>query len=251
MILSSDALFTYIDCPLKYALKYNAKAVPEGVSANEAFSKTIHSVIYHFWYKIMNEGKASDLDLKNKWESMWFESNGITKDDIIYGRKRDKTDLGYKGLGYLQAFFRQVKYNTGVPICIDKEFMAPIGDHYVTGNLELVREVGNGAGKIIEIIDYKTGRSLPDEKLVERDLALTLQSYAFRHMFQAKEQKLTYFYLRHARPLETMRGPSHYRRLTETVNSVAKCIEDQIFYPRQTYTCIGCGYKKYCDIWPL
>ena len=57
---------------------------------------------------------------------------------ILSMEEKDKTDLGYKGLGYLQAFFRQVKYNTGVPICIDKEFMAPL--ELCNWQLELVRK---------------------------------------------------------------------------------------------------------------
>jgi CRISPR/Cas system-associated exonuclease Cas4 (RecB family) len=240
-----------MDCPVKYALRYKAKVEPEFITSKEAYSKTLHTCIYHFWYKLMDGGKVTEDDILDKWESLWFEGHKVSKEDVMYGTKKEKTDMGYKGVGILQSFFRNVKYNPGVPICIAKEYSAPIGDNFITGKFELVREVKDNATnrRVIEIVDYKSGDIVPDNILVDSDIALTMQSYGFRHMFQSREQRLTYYYLKAGREIQTHREAWQYKKMISTVTNVCKAIEQSIYYPRQSYLCKSCPFKNFCDDW--
>jgi len=250
MNLTQDEIFTYLECPVKYALKYNAKIEPEEQTLKQQYSEALHTTIYNFWHKILDGHRVSSDELKAKWESLWFKSHNINKMDIIYGTKNDKVELGNKGHQILQSFMRNLQGNPGVPICVAKSIMAPIGDHMLTGNIELVREVKENEMRILEVIDYKTGDTMPDQMSADRDLALTIQSYLFRRAFQAREQRLVYYYLKHGKPIYTIRDSQHFRTLMATVDSVAKAIENEIYYPRQAFTCKVCTYREYCDGWP-
>ncbi len=250
MELTTQQVLTYIDCPIKYALTYNARIKPDTESLHELWSKAMHTAAYYFWYRLMDAKRVTEQEMLDKWESLWYKALGITREDIIFSRRDERVDLGLKGTSILQGFMRNISATPSVPICIAKEFSVPIGDHVISGNFEVVRETKEPGKRLIEIIDYKTGQTIPDQTMVDMDLALSIQSYAFRHMFQAKEQRLTYYYMRHNRSINTVRESLHYRRMIETIKAVADSIQSNIYYPRQTFMCKSCTYKQYCDVWP-
>lgn len=247
MILDARSIYTYMDCPIKYALMYNTKFKPGEKSMAEKFSEAMHTTLYYFWFKMMNDGRVTDVELIKKWESIWYDGNGISAEDIMYYKKKDLVDLGNKGTAMIQGFIRTNKNNPGYPIAVNMDFAVPIGDHHITGRFELVREIN----RALEIVDYKTSMSIPDRVIVDRDIALTMQSYAFRHMFQKNENLLTYHYLRQNKPISTRRTRHDYDRLAETINAIAHCIEHKIYYPRDTFKCGSCEYKNHCGEWPL
>jgi len=251
--LTMDELLTYISCPMRYALKYNAKFDPKGIPEQEEFKQALHTCIYYFWCKIMNENSITNGDLNSKWESLWFGKKNISREDIMYDGVNKEVKLGYQGFGYIQSFFNRMQHDPGVPICVAKDFDVPIGDHIIKGTFELIKETKENGRRIIEIVDYKISPSMPDKDRIERDIPLTIQSYAFRKLFQAKEQKLTYYYLNHNDSISAHRMMHDYNRVTYIVNSVAKSIEDNIYFPREihNYLCRDqCAYKTYCKEWP-
>ncbi len=250
MELSVSQVLSYINCPIRYALEYNARIKPEDDSLHEQWAQAMHTAVYHFWYRLMDAKRITEQEMLDKWESLWYQRLGITKEDIIFSRRDERVELGLRGTGIIQGFMRNMSQTQSVPVCVGKEFSVPIGDHIITGTFEVVRETKESGRRLVEIIDYKTGQTVPDQTMVDMDLALSIQSYAFRHMFQAKEQRLTYYYMRHNRSINTVRESLHYRRMTETIKAVAGSIEANIYYPRQTFMCKSCMYKQYCDVWP-
>ena len=47
----------------------------------------------------------------------------------------------------------------------------------------------------------------------------------------------------------TTRNLNDYERLKSTVNNIAKSIQNELYYPRETFMWNSCNYRNYCRAW--
>lgn len=250
MIFDIEQIETFRLCPLQYKFKYVDKIPASEESSSTQFSKSLHKVIYYFFNSIMNGMPVSDSKLAKKWQEEWF--NGVDVQDVLFGTKREKTDIGYKGLGMLHTLYNNEHLNPGFVIGVNMHMdRVPIGDYFINTDIELIREVQEGNDKLIEIVDFRAGYNYPDEWMALNDLRLTMQSYAFRKIFGAKEQRSTYYFLRTNKKIYTHRNAQQFDRLKTTIDSVAQNINAECFYPREGHHCKTCPFRDICSVWPV
>jgi CRISPR/Cas system-associated exonuclease Cas4 (RecB family) len=246
MKISLQEVQDYISCPLLYDFKYR-HGLPENENLNREVAEKMLKVVYYFYFKVM-DGHAPALEtLKNKWETIWFGK--MSPMEYMLTPRTDKMDTGQKAVPMIDNFFKENYYTPGTPLVINSDFEVEVGDHEVSGTIHLVREVQDGPRKVIELLEYKTGTHTPSEWMVENDLVLSLNSFAFRRIYKHREQRAVAHYLRSNKYFATMRTEEHYRRMTTTIDMIARCLQRGIFYPRQTFLCSTCSYKYYCSAW--
>lgn len=256
MEIHVDQLHAYLNCPLKYRFEHvNKLEVEKGRSV--LFKEAVHKAISSFYFSLMGERLMSAKQMKDKWASIWGEVQEGPKDLTEFllkerghnERKQSKTDKQMvQGFEMIHNFHYYNKDNPGTPIAVDLEYRVPIAGVTLVGKFELIRErVDNEAGtRFIEIVDFKTGNEETDPFLIQNDINLTIASYAFRNLFHAKEDRITYHYLKSGQDVHTQRTEDDYRRLEAIVAGVAKAIQDQHFYPRQSFMCKACDFKDVC-----
>lgn len=262
MELSLDEIHTYLQCPATYYFKYvQGEKVEDPLSVT--YSKALHKTINHFYYNMLNGRVLTAKQLKDKWGSIWSDVRGDSMnltDDILKehqtalsGNKqpaRAKMDKQVvQGMEAIHNFYHFNKDKHGIPIAVNHEFRVPIGSVTVTGNFELIRETLDisSSNRFIEIVDFKTGNEATDLFLVRNDLNLSVMSYAFRNLFQAREDRLTYNYLKTGQEIYTGRGQKEFDRMKATIEGVAEGIANKRFYPRQTFMCRSCPFKQVCN----
>lgn len=246
MKISISELRSYRKCPLYYQFKY-VDGIQEEQSISQELDEKLHRLIYYFYYRIMNKDIPHLESVKRKWNSLWY--GNMDPMEYILTPKNDRSEAGHKALPMIDNFYKSNCSVPGMPLAIEQEFTVRVGDHEVSGILELVREIQDGPRRVIEIIDYKTGTQVPIQWNVDYDLYLSLQSYAFRTIFGAKEQRTLAHYLRSNRVFVTYRSQDHYERMASTVDQIAKSIYRGLFYPQESYMCNSCYYKNYCTVW--
>ena len=246
MKISAAEIHSYRKCPLYYQFKYT-DGIPEDAGVNQELNDKIHRLIYYFYYRIMNKDIPHLDSIKKKWNSLWYGE--MDPMEYILTPKNDRAEAGHKALPMVDNFYKSSCTAPGMPLAIEQEFVVNIGDHEVSGIIELVRELQDGPRRVIEIVNYKTGSQLPTQWNVDYDLNLSLTSYAFRTLFGAKEQRIAAHYLRSNRIFVTHRLPEHYDRMATTVDQVVKSISRGLFYPKESYLCNSCYYKNYCTVW--
>lgn len=256
MKITVDELHSYMQCPAKYNFKHN-KGIYEGDSKNIIFKKALHKTIYYFFYNVMNEQVPSLANLKDKWaaicsEMFDFEEEGVfssRKGYIPRGKNMRKNPEFVRGMEMIHNFYQFNHKNPGAPIAVDHKYQVSFGDVVVEGTFELVREIVDEEDnrRYIEIVDYKVNDRGIDYFLVKNDLNLLLASYAFRNLFQAKEDRLKYHYMNTGRDIIVNKRDDNFRRIESVVEGISKGIEMEHFYPRQTFMCKGCELKDICD----
>jgi CRISPR/Cas system-associated exonuclease Cas4 (RecB family) len=256
MELHVDELHAYLNCPLKYRFKHvNKIEVKKGKGA--LFKEALHKTIFSFYFALMGERLMTGKQMKDKWASVWGEMRGERQelDEFLFEssngkEKKNKNDkYNIQGFEMVHNFHHYNKDNPGVPIAVNLEYRVPIGGVTLVGNFELIREKVDKITqkRFIEIVDFKTGVEQTDPFLVNTDINLTIASYAFRNLFQSKEDRMTYHYLKTGKEIYTKRTEKDYKRLEAIVSGVAKGIRDEQFYPRQSFMCKTCELKDICE----
>lgn len=259
MELSLNEIHSYLNCPTEFEFRYRTGVEMEDTDSIK-YKKAIHKTISYLYFSAMGGFLPSAKQMKDKWATIWTESSQGKKDlteTILkerkwqeqYGAKRADKHI-IQGYELIHNFYHFNKENIGIPIAVDHEFRVPIAGVTVTGKFELIRESidKSSPNRFIEIVDFKTGSEATDMFLVNNDLNLTVMSYAFRNLFQAKEDRLTYSYLKTGKEIYTSRTDKHYDRMKAIVEGVAEGIANKRFYPRQTFMCKTCPFKEVCDI---
>lgn len=255
MEISINEIHTYLSCPLKYQLEHVDKmkmTTPKSV----LFKQGIHKTISYYFHAALNGWIPKLAQMKDKWANTWKEATQTTVDlfdvrNATYNARGRKPEdkLSTQGLEMIYNFYHFNKDNPGNIIAVDLDYRVPIGDVTVTGKFELIREIvdAQDGKRYIEIVDFKTSSDEVEPFLVKNDFNLTVASYAFRNLFQSKEDRIKYHYLKTGRDIIITKDENDYKRMKAIVTGVANSIKSESFYPRQTHMCKVCEFKDLCD----
>lgn len=256
MELSLDDIHTYLHCPAEFDFKYGKK-IPMEETDSVKYKKAIHKTVSYMYFNVMGGRMPTAKQMKDKWATIWQEEKEGIKDLSEHLLKERKYQAPSKvdkhviqGFEMIHNFHHYNKDNVGIPIAVDHEFRVPIAGVTVTGKFELIRETidKSSPNRFIEIVDFKTGNEATDMFLVNNDLNLSVMSYAFRNLFQAKEDRLTYNYMKTGKEIYTSRGEKDFDRMKAIIEGVAEGIANKRFYPRQSFMCKNCPFKDVCNI---
>lgn len=253
--LSYEKIMDYYRCPLKYKFKHELGM--KDTSRNqvkmetERYKNTLRQAAMFYYYNIMI-GKPPNLNqLQNKWFKLW-NAEDLTPEEIAFkdtGEIRRKTPVNYQMLAMkaLTKFFDEETKKEFAPIIVDTDVRVQIGRHYVSGTIDLVREVKTEKGNIIEldrIISTKYGLQ---NFLVLNDFNLLFQVYAFRKLFEAKEDVSVEKDIKNGTELRIIIGENELRKLEAIVNNIGDCIDEERFHPQAMHECLmQCPFKQIC-----
>lgn len=256
MELTIDQILSYLECPASYEFKYKTNA-PCEESETVKYNRAIHKTIDFYYYNLMGGITPSPKRMKDKWASLWNEAKvgGLDTSEFLLkerGYKQPKIidKRVSQGAEAIHNFVTSASDRQEVIIAVNHEFRVPIGGVTVVGNFELIREIVDKSSpkRFIEIVDFKAGTSSNDLFHVNNDLRLTIMSYAFRNIFQGKEDRIVVDYLKNNTQIITKRGDKDFRRMTAIVEAVALGIGSIKPYPRQGIQCKACPFKEICNI---
>lgn len=261
MELHVDQLHAYLHCPIKYRFEHVNNLDAEK-SQGVLFKEAVHRAILSFYYTLMGGVVLTPSQMKDKWATIWGQMSKEKKDlgDFLLTPKphyyptvkksRETDKYLMQGFEMVHNFHHFNKDNPGTPIAVDLEYRVPIGGITLVGKFELIREmVDKSLGtRFIEIVDFKTGNeNTVDPFTLKNDINMTIASYAFRNLFQAKEDRINYHFLKTGKEVYTSRNENDFKRLEAIVRGVAKGIAEQHFYPRQTFMCKSCPFVDTCN----
>ena len=241
--LSYSQIETFKTCPLHYKLKYIYK-VPTPTSASQSFGTTIHATLKEFFELTKlgekpTEKMITDLLIKN-----WINEG--------YKNKKHEVDFLDKGKLYLAGFLKS-GFNKGMsPLVLEQPFTIPLGNNLkIGGRMDRVDDLGNGE---IEIVDYKTGASIPSQREVDKDLQLSFYALAatkikeFPFNKKPEDVKLSLYYLDTQEKISTIRTAKDLEEAEEEIFKVRDEIEKSDFKCSNHIFCqMGCEYSLFCN----
>lgn len=239
--LSYSQIEAFKTCPLHYKLRFILK-IPTPPSSAQSFGTSLHAALRDFYQaRILGE------DPKEK-EIMAF----LEKNWVMGGYKdRRHEELSYqKGQKFLRSFLEQVKETKILPLALEKSFVFPLKSLRIVGRLDRIDPMTNGQ---IEIIDYKTGARVPEQKDVDQDLQMTIYALAATEVLEPplgkkpEEVVLSLYFFETGEKISTRRTGEQMKEAKDEILSWAQQIAGSDFRCRGSEFCRHCEYRLLCE----
>ena len=246
--LSFSQIETFKICPLHYKLKYIFK-LPTPPSAAQSFGSSLHATIRDFYLAVMAGEKPTEKLIYGALEKNWVKE-GFT------GRAHEKKFFE-KGKLYLSGFLKQALNHKSLPVVMEEPFTIPLidkGDRElrIGGKIDRVDVFGD---RTIEIIDYKTGATIPSQAEVDNNLQLSFYALAATNIpnkpFGKKPEqvKLSLYFLDQQEKISTVRSAEELKKATEEIFAVREKIEKSDFKCSGHMFCQNnCEYSLLCRV---
>ncbi|MDO8460836.1 MAG: UvrD-helicase domain-containing protein [bacterium] len=231
--LSYSQIQTFNICPLHYKLKYILR-VPTPPSSAQSFGTSVHSTLRNLY-----QMGASDVEtiLKNFWISEGYDSK-IHEEEAFKKAKR------------IIANYLKENFNPKITIGLELSFKFSLKGIKVAGRIDRVDKLDE---KKIEIVDYKTGDNVPDEKKLANDLQLTFYALAAMEVKDnifnkdPKDVLLSLYFLEKGQKFTTTRTREQLEEAKEEILKKAEEIEKSDFSCSGISLCAKCEYKILCS----
>lgn len=228
--ITDEQLLDYMKCANLFYFKHLSR-IPD--STDKKMGELVKQVINGYFSKLM-EQKLPKIDTaKRKWDKLCDANPRSMKDKKIL-----------EGFGLINFFDR---------FCFDnKLIIADFNTPYelvVPGNILISGHIGaiRVINKSLELFEVEPSQTAPDINLLNMSVKYTLQCYAANRLY--KDYNLNHvnvLHLKSGKEYRTYRNKIQYDRLENIIRNVAYSIKNEIFYPREDYTCAQCAYKNYC-----
>jgi RecB family exonuclease len=184
--------------------------------------------------------------LKKNWIEEGFKS------------KKQETDFFEKGKLYLSGFLKE-GFNPKIKtLALEETFTVPLRSSErrgavslrIGGRFDRVDDLGNGE---IEIVDYKTGATIPSQRDVDKNLQLSFYALAASSMRELPfgqspdKIKLSLYYLDEQEKISTVRTAKQLEEATKEIFKVRDEIEKSDFKCSGHMFCqMGCEFSLFC-----
>jgi DNA helicase-2/ATP-dependent DNA helicase PcrA len=240
--LSYSQIETFETCPMHYKLRYIYK-LPTPPSASQSFGTAIHATLKEFYDEVAGGSKPSDKLLYEFLEKNWVKDG--------FKSKSHETEFFNKGKLYLAGFLKQGFDPKVLPEVMEQKFIIPLGSNLkVGGAIDRVDVLPDGT---IEIIDYKTGATIPSQSEVDKNLQLSFYALAATKIPTVPfgktpdKVKLSLYFLDTQEKFSTTRTA---KQLDDAVSEIFK-VRDEI--EKSDFKCsghmfcqMGCEFSLFC-----
>lgn len=239
--LSYSQIQTFEICPLHYKLKYLLK-IPTPQTSAQSFGTSIHSTLRDFYLEYLKGQKLKSVDSMTILERNWVNEGYGSKFDERRSYERAKKLIS----SYLKDNFNEKK----LPIALELPFQFMLNDLKIGGRIDRIDSLENGK---IEIIDYKTGNNMPDEKKLATDQQLNIYALAATMVAdkllnkKAEDVVLSLYYLESNKKFTTTRTKEQLEEAKKTILGKRDLISKSSFLCSGNNLCIACEYKMLCS----
>lgn len=273
MKLSYSSVSTYRNCPLSYQFSY-VEWLPTLPKPALSFGQSIHAALADFYREIKELEEKSYSSYPNSSSSTlslpFFTPPSLKRllhyfwlnwSSDGYQDKEEEKEKYLEGKKILQAYYEENKHSLKAPLAIEERFEIQFDGFLLTGVIDRVDEKPEG----LEIIDYKTGQFVPDEKELKADLQLPIYHLAAEKKWNSRPHRLTLYFLNPSNRKNPDEKPRHrysfsledeeVKRVEETLYETLKLIEKDLkdkvekgknLEARPNKFCSWCDFKIIC-----
>ncbi len=233
--MSYSQIQTFEICPLHYKLKYILKIPPTPIAA-QTFGISIHATLKEYYQLVIKGEKVNisniEMILKKNWINEGYQSKAHEETAFTHAKK------------LLIDYIQNNSNTTNQPLALETPFQFTINNIKMLGRIDRIDKMNDGR---IEIIDYKTGDTVLDEKKLLSDLQLTIYALAATQvndaLFNRKPEEivLSLHYLEKRIKLTTTRTRE---QLDTAKELILKKVEE---IGKSGYSCGGIALCKTCE----
>ncbi|MDO8551522.1 MAG: UvrD-helicase domain-containing protein [bacterium] len=239
--LSYSQIETFKTCPFHYKLRYLLN-IPTPPSPALSFGASIHAVLKDFYQLKILGNKLGEEKLLELLERNWVKEG-------YYSKNHEKLSFT-KGKKLLSDLYKNmIKNEKTMPLTVEQTFSFPIRGLRVGGRIDRVNSLDNK----IEIVDYKTGATMPTQRDIDRNLQMTIYALAATEVrekpFDKKpdEVVLSFYFLEKGKKVNTVRTGAQLELAKKELLAWQQKISTSDFKCNHSEMCKYCEYKLLCD----
>ena len=233
-------------CPLHYKLK-NILKIPSVPSAAQSFGITIHSVLREYFAKKMRREDTDRISIEELLKNYWVNAGYDSKEHMNEAFSHAKESL----IAFVNAHGETKTTPLGLEIPFGFFIPNKNGNALkVGGRIDRIDSLDE---KSIEIIDYKTGFQIPDEKKLESDFQLSVYALAAAEVhdriFNRKPENVTLslWYIEQDVKVSTTRTGEQLGIIKQQILDKVELISTSDFRCNGSMICKNCEYKILCQ----
>ena len=247
--LSYSQIETFRTCPLHYKLKY-IYGIPTPQSPSQSFGTSIHAALKKFYDAVKSGEKPTDKLIYKCLEEVWIKEG--------YSGKTHEEKFFEKGKVYLSGYLKEEFNPKNLPLVMEEKFTIPLISKNrdqkpirIGGKIDRLDVLPGG---VVEIVDYKTGATIPSQKEVDENLQLSFYALAATSIPQepfgkkAEKIKLSLYYLDDQEKITTQRTQEQLNAAIEEIFKVRDDIEKSDFKCSDHIFCQNCEYSLFCRV---
>ncbi|MFH1894277.1 MAG: PD-(D/E)XK nuclease family protein [Candidatus Zixiibacteriota bacterium] len=250
---SHSRLSTYENCPRKYKFRYVEKFdVGDSVSVESFRGKIVHEALQRL-YELVMEGKVwSEADLLTYYDERWQSQHPGSGLLAIKDEHLSEEDFRNKGRRMVQDYYRAYHpFDQEKTVALERTVtvnLDPDGNYKIKGIIDRLAVSKNG---VMQIHDYKTARSMVDQRYLDDDRQLALYQLAVQQMWPDRDGfELVWHYLSVPEKRTSSRSDIDIDTLIEStiglIREVEQATADNNFPTNETRLCNWCEYMSFC-----
>jgi len=234
MRLSYSAISSYENCPLSYRFQY-IDGLEIEPTPHLSFGKSLHAALEWLYGRTTPEPPSLEALLAHL-DACWYSEG--------YATPEEERSFLKHGREVLTRYYYSNIEDFRLPVAVEERFELDRGDFILSGVIDRVDRNPDGS---YEIIDYKTGRRLPELNRLREDLQLPIYQLACREVWGVTPSKLSFYYLVHNQRYSTRpRDDDDMSRILDRLQSAAEAISRGEFPATPNRLCNWCSYQDLC-----
>ncbi len=229
MEISFTRYRVYRECPWKYKLLFvDGRRIP--MTPKSSFGLSLHRAL-EAW---LRGGELSLESLREALNACWLTSG--YPDEEAEARWHAKAERA------LSRFYGEEQSRRARTVAVEKEFIWTSGAHQVRGMIDRIDQGPDGA---YELIDYKTGPSVPSVEEVAQDAQLRFYALGAKRALSLSPETLTVDCVAAGARVSAPYDGAGEEALDADIRAAASGVEAAAFAP-DTRFCPRCDFKKDC-----
>lgn len=238
---SYSQIQTFLMCPLHYKLRYLLKMPFEPVAAL-SFGTSLHAFLKDYYSLLIQKTTVTKEIREQLLKKNWVRDG--------YGSREHEEESLHHAKKVIANYIQQNGNLENLPIALEMPFQFGIQHIKVLGRIDRIDKLADGR---IEIIDYKTGDKVPDEKKIRDDMQLTMYALAATKvphpLFRKTPEEiiLTIYNIEKGVKLSTTRTADHLKVAEEFLLQKTEEIQNSEYLCSGSMFCAACEYKMLCQ----
>lgn len=239
MLLSPSKINCFTSCALKYRLKYIDRVPKEArPTPNLSFDRSIHFALrdYHENYE---PGRVKVNPFRGILNKYWI-SDG-------YADAEEEERFKVRANIMLEEYFKGLDGQ-------ENPVMFEVGAKWSWNGVDTVVQIDRvdrlPDGKL-EIIDYKTGKKVPDERVINEDASLLNMFLAANQKWPGQVAKVSYHFMANNKRYSLTPGESDFQAHKLKMADLVGAINKNEFEPKKGSLCAWCEFYGPCPEWKI
>lgn len=239
MLLSPSKINCFQSCALKYRMKYIDRIPKESrPTPNLSFDRSIHFALRDF-HENYERGQLKKNPFRSIINKYWIKEgySDIEEEERFKVRANIMLEEYFKGLDGSEN-----------PVMFEVAAKWSWNDVDTVVQIDRIDQLADGR---LEIIDYKTGKKVPDERVINEDASLMNMYLAASQKWPGRVARVSYHFMANNKrySLEPCEADiqAHKLKMAELVTLINK----NEFEPRKGSLCAWCEFYGPCPEWKV